>query len=78
MTVSLSPGQVVLLRTDGVDEAMSETKQFYGAERFRNLVQAAPPDPETIAKELLSDVRKFMPPGYQNDDITILCFGRSR
>ncbi len=78
MTVSLSPGQVVVLRTDGVDEAMSETKQFYGVDRFRNLVQSTPPEPELIARELLIDVRKFMPAGYQNDDITILCFGRGR
>ena len=76
--IQLAPGTGVILRTDGVDDAMSPQEEFYGAVRFRNVVRAPAADPETIGRTLLADVKAFMGDNTQHDDITIMSFGRLR
>jgi serine phosphatase RsbU (regulator of sigma subunit) len=76
LTIHLAPGTTVILRTDGVDDAMSVSREFYGIQRFRNLFRATSADPETIGRTLLADVKTFMAGSTQHDDITIMSFGR--
>ena len=75
-TIQLAAGTGIILRTDGVDDAMSSKEDFYGAERFRNVIRAESADPETIGRALLKDVKAFMADYTQHDDITIMSFGR--
>jgi sigma-B regulation protein RsbU (phosphoserine phosphatase) len=77
-TIQLMPGMSVVLRTDGVDDAMASENEFYGAERFREVVRAESADPETIGRALLKAVKAFMGGYKQHDDITIMSFGRLR
>ncbi len=72
----LSPGTMVLLRTDGVDDAMSAEGEFYGSERWREVLSASQADPEIIGQSLLTEIRTFSLGQKQHDDIAILCFGR--
>ncbi|MBC7965302.1 MAG: serine/threonine-protein phosphatase [Fuerstia sp.] len=76
--IPLAPGTSIILRTDGVDDAMSPQEEFYGPVRFRNVVRAHAADPETIGRALLADVKAFMVDYTQHDDITIMSFGRLR
>ena len=75
-SLELAAGTMVLLRTDGVDDAMSLDGTFYGSERWRAVLAAAHADPETIGQGLRADVKLFSTGQKQHDDIAILAFGR--
>jgi sigma-B regulation protein RsbU (phosphoserine phosphatase) len=74
--IPLERGTSIILRTDGVDDAMSSKEEFYGPVRFRKVVSAVSADPEMIGRALLADVKAFMGNQKQHDDITIMSFGR--
>lgn len=74
----IEPGETVVLITDGVDEAMDPNGELYTKERVRGFVSAHDPDAEALGRDLLEDVRKHANGRPQNDDITIMTFGRNR
>jgi len=73
---TINPGETVVLFTDGVDEAMNPEGELYTLERMRELIAKSPRDPEELGKILLADVRRHANGRPQNDDITIMTFGR--
>ncbi len=73
----LERGDVVLLMTDGVDEAMNPEQELYGIQRVLEFVKNAPPEAEQLGKALLEDVRRHARGYPQSDDITIMTFGRN-
>ena len=73
----LEPGETVVLITDGVDEAMNPNGDLYTKERVIEFVKNSSPDAEELGRTLLSDVRKHAAGRAQNDDITIMAFGRA-
>jgi serine phosphatase RsbU (regulator of sigma subunit) len=74
---TLEPGDMVVLVTDGVDEAMNPAGEFYTGERVLQFVRDGIPEAETLGKSLLTDVRRHANGRAQNDDITIMTFGRN-
>jgi serine phosphatase RsbU (regulator of sigma subunit) len=72
----INAGETVVLFTDGVDEAMDPEGELYTLERMRQLIAKSPRDPEELGKILLADVRRHANGRAQNDDITIMTFGR--
>ncbi len=72
----ISPGETVVIYTDGVSEAMNATGDLYGVDRLRELVQKETSDPQQLGKSILADVRKHAGGHPQNDDITLMVFGR--
>jgi serine phosphatase RsbU (regulator of sigma subunit) len=72
----IAPGEIFVLITDGVDEAMNPDGDLYTKERVRDFVSNEPADPEQLGKDLLADVRHHADGRPQNDDITIMTFGR--
>jgi serine phosphatase RsbU (regulator of sigma subunit) len=73
----LNPGDLVVLFTDGVDEAMNYEDELYGEERLLNFVKNGPTKAEELGKALFKDVRLHANGRPQNDDITIMTFGRN-
>jgi serine phosphatase RsbU (regulator of sigma subunit) len=73
----LGPGEMVVLFTDGVDEAMNHEGELYTLERLREFVENGPASTAEMGKTLLADVRKHADGRPQNDDITIMTFGRN-
>ncbi|HWL93625.1 MAG TPA: SpoIIE family protein phosphatase [Phycisphaerae bacterium] len=74
---SLEPGDLLVLVTDGVIEAMNYDGDAYGRERFHSSIRLhgamAPDMPvEMIAKQLLWDVRRFVGLAKLTDDITLV------
>jgi serine phosphatase RsbU (regulator of sigma subunit) len=71
--VNLSPGDALVIYSDGITEAMNRADEEYGLERFINLLISAH---WTSADELISvvleDVNRFVDGAAQSDDITIL------
>lgn len=76
-TRPLAPGDLVVITTDGVDEAMNPAGDLYGSERVLEFVKQGPPKADELGRALLADVRRFVSGRAQNDDITIMTFGRN-
>lgn len=69
---TMTPGDVLVLYTDGVTEAMNATAEEYGDERLQRVVlgrHAATAD--EIRDAVLEDVRAFRGATPPNDDLTI-------
>jgi serine phosphatase RsbU (regulator of sigma subunit) len=74
---TIQPGETVLIYTDGVSEAMNPNGDLYGEKRVREFLRNSRGTPAEIGKALLSDVRAHANGRAQNDDITIMIFGRN-
>jgi len=72
----IAVGDMFVLITDGVDEAMNPDGELYTKERVYEFVAAGSPDPTEMGRALLADVRVHADGREQNDDITIMTFGR--
>ena len=73
----IEPGETVVFFTDGVDEAMNPEGELYTLERMREFIRESPRKADELGKALLTDVRKHANGRPQNDDITIMTFGRN-
>ena len=77
LTRTIVPGETCVIYTDGVSEAMNAKSDLYGVDRLRELMAASTGGhAEDLGKTILADVRKFADGHPQNDDITIMVFGR--
>ncbi len=71
--VALSPGEKVILFSDGLTEAANAEGQFYEAERLRDcLLENAAKDARGLHDALVQSVEKFTGPTPPRDDITML------
>lgn len=75
--LSLHPGDAVLLCTDGVIEARNPSGELYGLPRLKAKLAAAPADVKVIGVGVLADVRTFAAGRAPDDDLALVCFGRS-
>ncbi len=76
VTRSIAPGETIVIYTDGVSEAMNPGNDLYGEDRLRALIQSHAPAPEALGRAILADVRQHAAGREQNDDITLMVFGR--
>jgi len=72
-TLSLNEGDILLIYTDGVTEAMNSRRHLYGEERFLNVIRehghmAA----EDFVNKLHEDLLSFTEGTSQSDDITLV------
>ena len=73
----LAPGEIVVLFTDGVDEAMNPEGELYTLDRMREFIKNnRDKNAAELGQALLADVRRHANGRPQNDDITIMTFGR--
>lgn len=76
VTRTIEPGEMVVIITDGVDEAMNPAGELYTKERVIDFVKKSRSKADELGKALLADVRRHANGQPQNDDITIMTFGR--
>ena len=70
-TVTLAPGDWLIVFSDGVSEAMSATGDEYGDDRIVKCVEANTSlEPRQLLEALFADVRLFATGAAQSDDIT--------
>lgn len=74
--MTLNPGEIVVIYTDGVSEAMNPQGDLYGMDRLREVVSKGAPNAAELGKIIREDVRRFANGRDQNDDITLMTFGR--
>jgi serine phosphatase RsbU (regulator of sigma subunit) len=72
----IAEGEIIVIFTDGVDEAMNPSGELYTLERMRSFLLSGPRQADLLGQALLADVREFADGRDQNDDITIMTFGR--
>ncbi|MDP2838670.1 MAG: PP2C family protein-serine/threonine phosphatase, partial [Syntrophales bacterium] len=71
--ILLASGEMLLLYTDGVTEAMNGEKAFYYEERLIRVAKDHERgSPEELVREILQSVRDFAGSEPQSDDITLL------
>lgn len=76
--VQLSPGDVFLLSTDGLKEAIDKDEECYGNERIikslQRYVEEETAGPVSCIQHLIKDVNAFMYDVPQADDLTLFAF----
>jgi sigma-B regulation protein RsbU (phosphoserine phosphatase) len=73
----LKPGEVVVIFSDGISEAMNAASQEYTTERIRELVRKNCCSATELGEALLADVRRHVAGWKQHDDITLVVVSRS-
>jgi sigma-B regulation protein RsbU (phosphoserine phosphatase) len=74
-TTTIGKGDIVILYTDGIVEAMNGREELYGFERFEALLRKGPADPAALKDAIINDVNRFTGLSPQHDDMTLVCFG---
>ncbi len=74
-TVSMKAGDVAVMYTDGINEAMNEKDELFSIDRVRQCV-AQGGGSETILNRLVLAVRAFIGDGVQDDDMCIVVIER--
>ncbi len=73
LEISLAPGDLLFLYTDGVTEAMDNSCALFGNDRLLNAVTSAKTtDPDALCTMVRNDVDQFAGGAAQADDITLL------
>ena len=74
----LASGDLCLLYSDGVTEAMNATQELFGLSRLRTCFGRHTQEaPATLLTAILAEVAAFRGRAEVNDDSTLLCFTRS-
>jgi sigma-B regulation protein RsbU (phosphoserine phosphatase) len=72
-TVGLRPGDLIVVFSDGVSEALSATGEEFGEDRIKDVIgRDVSVGPEVLLERLLAAVRDFTRGAVQNDDVTAL------
>jgi sigma-B regulation protein RsbU (phosphoserine phosphatase) len=76
--VTLNPGDVVVVYSDGVTDARSPAEELYDTKETRRLhkrVKDSQGGADAVGKAILQEVREYSRGHAQADDITLVCFG---
>jgi sigma-B regulation protein RsbU (phosphoserine phosphatase) len=71
----LSAGDVFLLFTDGLSEAMNARAELFGERRLRDVLETATfaeADEQELKDRILEEIRRFVGGAAQNDDMTMV------
>jgi len=75
----MEPGDLIILYSDGVTEAINDTTIMYGQERLCRIIREnADCSADQILGKILDDLREFTGDADQFDDITILVLKRTK
>jgi serine phosphatase RsbU (regulator of sigma subunit) len=69
----LSPGDTLLLFTDGVTDAVDPGRHCFGLERLKESFRRAGTDPESIIDAVVGDIEQFSAGAPRADDLCLIC-----
>jgi sigma-B regulation protein RsbU (phosphoserine phosphatase) len=76
--LTLEPGDVVVVYSDGVTDARNTHEELYDSRDNRRLIRRvteSPGSPEALGRSILQEIREYSAGRSQADDITLICFG---
>lgn len=76
--VTLEPGDVVVVYSDGVTDARSPAEELYDHKENHRLIRRVAESmggADAVGRAILQDIREFSSGHAQADDITLICFG---
>ena len=76
--LTLTPGDSIILYTDGITEAMNVRDELYGLQRLLTLLGSDLDRVSLLGRRILDDVKRFVGPRSQSDDMCLTCFGRAK
>jgi sigma-B regulation protein RsbU (phosphoserine phosphatase) len=77
-SVEIEPGDVLVMYTDGIPDAVDEDGDFYGDKRLVEICRRSlSMSPQEIQAAILSDIQDHVGEADQFDDITLLILSRS-
>jgi serine phosphatase RsbU (regulator of sigma subunit) len=77
--LAMEPGDLLVLGTDGIVEAMDHHGQFFGVDRLKDLVQRLAAEPiETLVREIGRQVELHYVGESPPDDLTLLALRRNK
>lgn len=72
----MEPQDTIVIYTDGVSEAMDPDSKLYTIERLHTFVHKSTLPPSELGPAIREDVKQHAAGRPQNDDITLMVFGR--
>jgi sigma-B regulation protein RsbU (phosphoserine phosphatase) len=77
--LQVSPGQFLVIYTDGATDAMSPTGTFFSHDRLMNWLSSAPADmtAQQLHRLLMQAIEAHTHPGKPHDDVTLLVIKRT-
>ena len=75
-TLSLEPGDMLVMYSDGIPDAQNPEGEMFGGERFRGVLEKPAQTPAQIFAATLTALDEHMGTGMQFDDITLLAVSR--
>jgi sigma-B regulation protein RsbU (phosphoserine phosphatase) len=73
LDADIAAGQVIAIGTDGIWESFDHQRNFYGVERFRDVIRRhAALGARDILEAVYTDIRTFTRGARQEDDITLV------
>lgn len=73
ITLSVQPGDILVLYTDGIVEAQNREHELYGMERLQRVIREnAALNAEALQRKVTEDVSNFIGTARQHDDMTLL------
>jgi serine phosphatase RsbU (regulator of sigma subunit) len=72
MPLSLEPGELVLVYSDGVTEARDVAGEPFGEERLQEVLAGVDGEPQVVVDEVMRAVEAFTAGGEPYDDITLV------
>jgi len=71
---SIDSGDVILLQSDGVKEAMNPRREIFGQDRTKAaMMEAASDSSQMIVKHVQKRIQEFVKTAPQHDDLTLVC-----
>jgi serine phosphatase RsbU (regulator of sigma subunit) len=76
LDAEIGPGELLVLYSDGVDEARSPAGEEFGVERLSAVIAAAPADADAVVAAVLAALEEFTRGQEPYDDLTLLAIQR--
>lgn len=72
---ALEKGDLLILYTDGINEAENKQQKQYSEQRLETLVRTSTKEsPQELMQEILADITEFVGGAEQHDDMTLIIF----
>ena len=74
----IAPGEVLVLDTDGLTEAMDDDRELLGEARAFQIIEQVAPEGSTALAELCIAAARQHSGGRPRDDVLVVALGRAR